>query len=187
MRFLQQQSRTGTGSSFKKHRPRGCHHSALLPPNEPSSTPTSLRIEQAIKAIRLNANNCVPNRQKTMSIVIGEPMTKDTQLAPSQVPPEKTTKLLEPMALGLLEPNAQRPSSPYLKQIFKIMHTRELSRLSIGGCLAVWMTSNQTTPVQSHLRLLFKHLKNGHTGNFQASASSTSAPEPTPSATFSWR
>ncbi|QNI81395.1 hypothetical protein SynRS9907_50011 [Synechococcus sp. RS9907] len=44
---------------LKKHRPRDCHHSALLlPPTRPSSTPSSLRIEQAIRAIRLMLKLC---------------------------------------------------------------------------------------------------------------------------------
>ena len=66
----------------------------------------------------------------------------DAPLAPSQVPSEKTTQHLEPMAPGRLEPDASTLSFLRLSDGLNDAQTSELGRLSTGkGGLPLWLIS----------------------------------------------
>ena len=56
----------------------------------------------------------------------------DAPIAPSQVPSEKTTQHLEPMAPGRLEPDASTLSFLRLSDGLNDAQTSELGRLSTG-------------------------------------------------------
>ena len=84
----------------------------------------------------------------------------DAPLAPFQVPSEKTTQHLEPMAPGRLEPDASTLSFPSRSDGLNDAQTSELGRLSTGkGGLLPWLITHETAPAGSHLGLTFKQLR----------------------------
>ena len=84
----------------------------------------------------------------------------DAPLAPFQVPSEKTTQHLEPMAPGRLEPDASTLSFPSRSDGLNDAQTSELGRLSTGkGGLPLWLLTDETSQARSHLSPTFQHLK----------------------------